>query len=454
MSILKIEGGQTLQGTVKVSGAKNAATKLLVASLLSDKVNFFHNVPDIGDINITLSLCEEVGSRIVWEKNEKILKIHTPDIESSHVSIRFSKVNRIPILLIGALLARCKEVVIPTLGGDVIGERNINFHIKALQQMGASIEINEGCYNASAPRGLQGAIIELDYPSVGTTENIIFAAVRAKGKTVIKNAAIEPEVMDILCFLQKMGVSVSFDSDRVIVIVGTDSFNEVDHFVMPDRIEAASFGMAAIASKGAVFVEGMPQAHMFSFLAKLKQIGAGIEVKDSGIAFYYDKPLKGGVILETDVHPGFMTDWQQPFSVLLTQAQGLSIIHETVYENRLGYLASLRDMGADYELFSECLGSKRCRYNLQLHQHSAVIRGITPLKGACINIPDLRAGFAYLMAALIAEGESIIMGGEFLERGYENFVEKFSLLGVKLNYSSALFTTRFKKLEDFSLVTM
>ncbi len=454
MSVLNVKGGQTLQGKVKVSGAKNAATKLLVASLLSDKVNFFHNIPDIGDVNITLSLCEEIGSQIYWEKNKRILKIHTPKIENTNISTRFSKVNRIPILLIGALLARCKEVIIPILGGDDIGERNINFHIHALQQMGVSICLKDGYYIASAFHGLKGAVIELDYPSVGTTENIIFAAVRAKGKTVIKNAAIEPEIMDILYFLQKLGANVSLDSDRTIVIIGTDSFNEVEHNVMPDRIEAASFGMAAIASKGSVFVEGMQQSHMFSFLAKLQQIGAGIEVKDSGIAFYYDKPLKGGIVLETDVHPGFMTDWQQPFSVLLTQAKGLSIIHETVYENRLSYLNSLKTMGADYELFSECLGSKRCRYNLKLHQHSVVIRGITPLKGACINIPDLRAGFAYLMAALIAEGESVIMGGEFLERGYEDFVGKFSLLGAKLSYKSSLSTSLFKKLEDFSLVAI
>ncbi|MBI3900686.1 MAG: UDP-N-acetylglucosamine 1-carboxyvinyltransferase, partial [Chlamydiia bacterium] len=196
--------------------------------------------------------------------------------------------------------------------------------------------------------------------------------------------------------------------------------------------EAASFGMAAIATKGRIFVEGAQHQHMITFLNKIRESGGGFNVTNQGIEFFYEGPLKGGVHIETDVHPGFMTDWQQPYTVLLTQAQGTSVVHETVYENRFGYTKTLKEMGADIDLFKQCLGSRSCRYAMQNYCHSIIVKGATPLQGREITIPDLRAGFAYVMAALIASGESTINGMEFLDRGYSNLVVKLQSLGAKI----------------------
>ena len=224
------------------------------------------------------------------------------------------------------------------------------------------------------------------------------------------------------------------DVDRTIRIEGTKTSCEVEHTVISDRIEAASFGMAAIATKGRVFVEGAQHLHMITFLNKLREIGGGFAVKKNGIEFFYQGGLKGGVHIETDVHPGFMTDWQQPYAVLLTQAQGTSVIHETVHDKRFGYTKTLQEMGADIELFKQCLGPKSCRYAQQNYHHSIIVKGDTPLEGKKIAVPDLRAGFAYVMAALVASGESIITSGMvFLDRGYEKLVPKLQSLGAQIN---------------------
>lgn len=438
MDILKVKGKGRLEGTVRVAGAKNATTKLLVASLVSDKKCVFYNVPNIGDVEITVNLCKEIGSEVSWDREKGILEIVTKELKTSYIPQRFSGANRIPILMIGALLGRTSDdIIVPTVGGDLIGKRPVNLHIDALTLLGASMEYRdmkkEGAYIAHAYNGLQGHVINLPYPSVGATENTILAGVRAQGVTLIKNAAIEPEIVELILFLQKLGASITLDTDRTIRIVGKNEFHEAEHTIMSDRIEAASYGMAAIATKGKIFVEGAQHQHMISFLSKVKEIGAGVAVKHNGIEFYYDGPLKGGLHLETDVHPGFMTDWQQPFVVLLTQSQGFSIVHETVYENRFGYTKTLNEMGADIQLFKECLGSRPCRFGSHNFSHSIAVKGCTPLNGKEIKIPDLRAGFAYLMAALVATDESTIVGVHFLERGYENIVEKMQLLGADLS---------------------
>ena len=437
MDILKIKGGIALQGKVKAAGAKNAITKLLVASLLSDKKCTFYNVPNIAEVEVTVELCREIGSTIHWDRENGILEIVTKDLKTSYIPQRFSGSNRIPILMIGALLGRTDEdIIVPTAGGCKIGKRPVNFHIVALEQLGAQIEYREmkkeGAYFARAHQGLKGAIIHLPYPSVGATENTILAAVRAKGTTVIKNAAIEPEIVDLILFLQKLGVTVGLDADRTIRIQQAHQFYDVEHVVITDRIEAASLGLAGISTKGRVFVEGAQHAHMITFLNNLREVNAGFEVKKEGIEFFYQGPLKGGIHLETDVHPGFMTDWQQPFVVLLTQAQGASVFHETVYENRFGYTQTLKEMGADIELFTQCLGGKECRFASLNFHHSAVVKGPTPLHAKDIVIPDLRAGFAYVLAALIAPEESNITGLHYLDRGYENIVEKLSSLGADI----------------------
>lgn len=441
MDILKIKGGRPLDGHVKAAGAKNAVTKLLVASLLSDKRCVFFNVPNILDVEITVDLCREIGSIVHWDQKEGVIEIVTKHLKTTYIPQRFSGSNRIPILMIGALLGRTDEdIIVPTAGGCKIGPRPVDFHISAFEKLGATIEFRdmkkEGAYFARAHHGLKGTLIELPYPSVGATENTILAACRAKGTTVIKNAAIEPEIIDLVLFLQKLGVAIVVDVDRTIRIQAATEFFEVEHTVVTDRIEAASLGMAAISTKGKVFVEGAQHSTMIAFLNKLREIGAGFNVRNNGIEFFYRGPLKGGILLETDVHPGFLTDWQQPFVALLTQAEGHSIVHETVYENRFGYTETLREMGADIQLFSRCLGSVPCRFKSHNHNHSIVIKGPTPLISKDIVIPDLRAGFAYVLAALMAPDTSNISGAHFLDRGYENLVEKLASLGADVKRES------------------
>jgi len=437
LELLKITGGKPLKGEVQASGAKNAITKLLVASLLSDKKCIFKNVPSIADVEITVSLCKEIGSNISWDKEKQILEIHTPEIKTSYVSQRFSGANRIPILLLGALLGRTAEdVIVPTVGGDYLGSRPLDFHISSLRKLGAEVEYRsmhkEGAYFAQAHKGLKGTLLELPYPSVGATENAILAAVRAEGTTLIKNAAVEPEVQDLIMFLQKMGVTITTDAHRTIKIIGGSSFIEATHTVLCDRNEIASYALAAISTKGHIFIKGAKQRLMIPFLGKLREVGAGFKVEEKGISFFYEKPLKGGVHIETEVHPGFMTDWQQPFVVLLTQCQGTSVIHETVYEKRFGYTHILREMGANVELFTSCLGNKPCRFSQSNHQHSLLVHGPTSLQARNISIPDLRAGFAYVVAALLAKGTTSISNVTYLDRGYANLTEKLQHLGADI----------------------
>ena len=437
MQVLKIKGGTALEGRIRAAGAKNAMTKLLVASLLSDRKCVFRNVPAIGDVEVTVDLCREIGMQVEWDREAGIMEVVTPELKTSYIPQRFSGSNRIPILMIGALMSRTTEdIIVPTVGGCPLGKRPVDFHVESLRRLGATIEYREmkreGAYFAHAHHGLVGTIIDLPYPSVGATENTIMAAVTARGTTVIKNAAIEPEIIDLILFLQKLGAHIAMDVDRTIRIEGTRKFHDVEHTVVFDRIEAASWGMAAIATKGRVFVEGAQHHNMVTFLNKIREVGGGFEIKEDGICFFYDGPTQGGLHLETDVHPGFMTDWQQPFVVLLTQSEGTSVIHETVYENRFGYTETLREMGADVALFNQCLGGRECRFAQQNYAHSLIVKGPTPLQSKEIAIPDLRAGFAYVMAALVAEGTSTISGVPYLDRGYGHIDNKLLTLGAEI----------------------
>lgn len=434
MLTAEVFGGGELFGEVRISGAKNATTKLLVASLLSQQRTVLRNVPDIEDVRLTVGLCRSLGAEVDWDKDIEVIEIHTPEIRVSQVPAVFSQVNRIPILLFGALLSRCpKGIRVPILGGDAIGARMVNFHLEGLRKLGAEVSLDARGYYAQAQKGLVGAYIDLPYPSVGATENLILASACAQGRTIIKNAALEVEILDLILFLQKAGVEITTDNDRTIEIFGAEGLRDVEHTMIPDKIEAASFGMAAVLTGGRVFVRDAKQEHLIPFLKTLRSIGGGFTILDSGIEFFQEKPLQGGVVIETDVHPGFLTDWQQPFAVLLSQAEGSSVIHETVHENRLGYLKGLQQMGAKCQLFHQCLSSKACRYTTGNYPHSAVIYGVTPLRAAHLTIPDLRAGFAYVMAALVAEhGSSLIENAHILDRGYYNWVEKLQSLGAKI----------------------
>jgi UDP-N-acetylglucosamine 1-carboxyvinyltransferase len=432
MRYYEIEGGKPLRGRVAVGGAKNAATKQIVASLLTDEPVTLHNVPRIGDTAATLEMCQSVGLRHAWESGaDGTLRLHTPTIRGPEVPVAFSGVNRIPILLLGPLLHRYGEAVVPMLGGDDIGDRPVDFHIAALERLGARITFDHGHYRAATAR-LRGAVVELPYPSVGATENTLFAAVLAEGVTRIVNAAIEPEIVDEVMLLQKMGAIIFVDTDRTIVVEGVERLHGAEHTVMNDRIEAASFAVAGIITGGDVLVAGAEQAHLLTFLNKLRQVGAAFEVRPDGIRFFHPgRPLKP-IVLETDVHPGFMTDWQPPFVMLLTQADGLSVVHETVYENRFGYTDELLKMGAEIQLFRQCLGEKPCRFRSRDFPHSSVVKGATALRAADIAIPDLRAGFSYLIAAAVAHGVSRLHGVEYVERGYPQVLQKFQALQANI----------------------
>jgi len=429
---IRITGGSSLRGDVRVSGAKNAATKEIVAALLSTEPVELTNVPDIGDVAVTIEMIEGLGAKVA--RNGDRVTIDASTLTSPEVTEAFSRKNRIPILLFGPLFARFGEATIPALGGCKIGARPIDFHLDALERMGAAIVCENGVYRATIKDGdttLMGIDIELPFPSVGATENIMLAAVRAKGTTVIRNAAIEPEIHDLAMLLQSMGAIIQLEVNRTWVIEGVSSLHGAEHRVIPDRIEAASFAVAAVLTKGDVTIRGAEQTHLLSLLNALRRIGGDFEILSDGIRVFRVNGIKSATI-ETDVHPGFMTDWQQPFLILLTQAEGTSIVHETVYESRFGYTEALKKMGANIQVHTNCLGSKECRFKNQNHPHSAVIVGPTPLHAAEIDIPDLRAGFSYLLAALIAEGTSTIAGMEFVERGYEKIVEKLKGLGANI----------------------
>ena len=426
MSTYRIEGGVPLRGQIRASGAKNAATKQIVASLLTDEEVVLHDVPRIGDVAITIDIMQSLGALVEWTDDSTLL-IHAASVRSGEVPVAFSGLNRIPVLLIGPLLHRYGTASVPLLGGDEIGARPLNFHVGALEKLGATITMEADCWRATAKR-LKGTLIDLPYPSVGATESALLSSVLAQGTTVIRNAAVEPEIIDTILVLQKMGALIAVEVDRTIVVEGVPKLRGAEHTLLTDRIEVASFGAAAVATDGDVFIEGAEQGQIMAFLNALRRVGGEFEVRQGGIRFFRGGELRS-IALETDVHPGFATDWQQPFVVLLTQASGLSVIHETVFEQRFGYTSVLVEMGATIELYNTCLGAKNCRFIYGDHPHSCLVQGPTPLHGTSMLIPDIRAGFSYVIAALVGKGTSTIQGAQYVERGYANIPGKIERLG-------------------------
>lgn len=424
-----INGGKPLNGKVKVSGAKNSASKLLVASLLTNEKCILHNSPNkISDLILTKEICESLGSKINIDKDS--LTSQTKEVSNYIIDKDSGNKTRIAILLAGPLLLRTGKAEIPIPGGCKIGSRPVNFHIDSLEKLGCNVSIKDDYFILEADR-LTGNNIQLQYPSVGATENIIIASSLAKGRTILTNAAVEPEILDLIKFLQKMGAIIEISTDRKITIEGVDKLYGAEHSVIPDRNQAASFACAGIASKGDVFIENAIQDDLITFLNTIRRVGGKYEVKENGIRFFYGGELKS-IAIETNVHPGFMTDWQQPFVIMLTQAKGISIVHETVYEERFGYVTELQKMGADIELYNTCLGGLQCRFANTHYFHSAVIKGPTPFHSAEINVPDLRAGFSYLIAGVIAKGESVVNGAIYIDRGYEDIDEKLRSLGAEI----------------------
>ncbi len=426
-----IRGGKPLIGEVTLHGAKNCVPKAMVAALLTQEPCIIDNIPHVADIGIVSEMIRLMGGEVETIADRKI-KVTAKNLHPAN-AVQLKSIagkSRIPVLFCGPLLARYGEGSVPAPGGCQIGSRPLNFHVDILRKLGATVEeLPDGGLTARA-EGLRGAKLELEYSSVGATEQAILASVLAEGVTEIKNAAVEPEVIDLVAVLQKMGAIISVDTERVITVLGVKKLRGFEHKIIPDRIEAASWACAALATKGRIFVRNAQQLDMMTFLNKYRQLGGEFEVKSDGIVFKKGENGLHSIAIETDVHPGFMTDWQPPFMIVLTQADGASIIHETVYENRFGYVKALQEMGAKVHLYHECLGSRHCRFGMRNHVHSAVVTGPTELHGAEITVPDLRAGFSYVIAALAAKGTSTLHNIGILERGYGHFLEKLKALGA------------------------
>ncbi|MCT1386446.1 UDP-N-acetylglucosamine 1-carboxyvinyltransferase [Brachybacterium sp. p3-SID1565] len=432
-STFHVRGGRRLDGEITVRGAKNLVSKAMVAALLGEQPSVLRSVPDIRDVQIVGELLKVHGVKVERDVASGVIRMDPSAVEKAHVADidAHAGSSRIPILFCGPLLHRLGEAIIPDLGGCRIGDRPINYHLDVLRSFGAVVDKREMGIYITAPDGLRGTKIHLEYPSVGATEQVLLTAVRAEGITELTNAAVEPEIEDLIAVLQKMGAIISLQTDRTITIEGVDRLGGYDHVAIPDRIEAGSWACAALVTKGSVFVRGAQQKPMATFLNTFRKIGGGIDITEEGIRFYHPgTPLKA-IAVETDVHPGLMTDWQQPLVVALTQADGISIVHETVYENRLGFTDALNDMGARIQVYRECLGGSSCRFGRRNFNHSAVISGAKALHAAEITVPDLRGGFSYLIAALGAEGVSGIHGIDLIDRGYELFREKLTALGAE-----------------------
>ncbi|HTK08115.1 MAG TPA: UDP-N-acetylglucosamine 1-carboxyvinyltransferase [Ktedonobacteraceae bacterium] len=425
-----VTGGAPLHGEAVISGAKNAVTKMMIASLLTTELCTLRNVPLLGDMFLTSQLCQGIGSSV--QLTDHTLSICTEYITHTEVLSEVGKLNRIAVMLIGPLLHRRGEVTIPAPGGDRIGPRPIDFHLTGLRQMGAIIEEREGQYYCSIKKRLHGATITLPFPSVMATENFLITASLAKGVTIIENAANEPEIIDLIKLLQKMGAIIELRVDRRIVIEGVERLHGAKHTLLSDRNEAVSLAIATYLTKGDVYLRRAQQDTLLTFLNTLSKMGLRFEIDDDGIRFIGEGKIPSAISLETDVHPGFMTDWQQPFTILLTQIDGISVVHETIYEDRFGYTSALNGMGAHIGLYPKCLGEVPCRFREKQYMHSCVVRGPTPLHGTRLYIPDIRAGCSYILAALCAHGTSEVYGIEHIERGYEQLDVKLRTLGAQI----------------------
>src|SRR6185312_14091492 len=342
----------------------------------------------------------------------------------------FTGLNRIPILMLGPLLHLTGEAFVPLVGGDPIGQRPVDFHVDALKALGAEVSYGPTGISAKAAR-LHGARLTLPYPSVGATETVLLSAVLAEGKTVLRNAATEPEIVELALFLQRMGAQIELSPDRRIVIEGVSKLKGASTRLAGDRLEAFSYLVAGLITGGEVRVHGCPQDRLVTAITTLARMGTQFDITDEWITASAPGGLQPAAV-HTDTHPGFMTDWQQPLMVLFTQANGMSVLHETVFENRLVYVPALQKMGCEIEVFAACLGGPACRFHDTNSVHSAVIRGVSKLRGADVTLPDVRAGFSAVLAAAVADQPSTLRGIHHIERGYHRPFEQFASLGLTI----------------------
>ena len=408
-----IKGGNPLVGEVEIGGAKNAALPILAAAIMSDETVLIENVPDVRDTNALLQAMESIGV-IVERIDRHTVKINGSQIHAHIIEDDLIKKIRASYYLIGALLGKYKEAEVVLPGGCNIGSRPIDQHIKGWKALGTKVDIAHGLISAMA-ESLKGSHIYMDVVSVGATINVMMAATMAEGQTIIENAAKEPHVVDLANFLNSMGANIKGAGTDVIRIKGVSRLHKTEYAIIPDQIEAGTFMFAAAVTKGDVTVKNVIPKHLESITAKLIEIGCEVEESDDAVRVVASKPLVHTHV-KTLPYPGFPTDMQPQIAVALGLSQGTSIVTESIFENRFRYVDELTRMGA----------------NIKVEGNTAIINGVNKYTGASVNAPDLRAGAALVMAALAAEGFSVIEEIHYIQRGYEDFEVKLQNLGAQI----------------------
>ena len=415
-----VEGGSRLYGEVTVSGAKNAALKMIAAALLVPGRTTLRNVPRIRDGETMLAVLDVLGVETGFKGNT--LTIDAGEVHSYTAPYDLVRQMRASIVVLGPLVARFGEAEVSAPGGCNLGLRKFNFHLDGLRALGAKIDLDHGFIKATAPGGLRGAEVNFEYPSVTATENVMMAAVLARGTTVIENGAREPEVVALADLLNRMGASVFGAGTGRIVIEGVEELSPADFSVMGDRVEAGTFVMATAATGGEVTVKGVEPDHLKMELPKLREMGVDLATVEDGVRVRVEDPAGlGSVNVSTLPFPGFATDLQAQMMVLMTQTSDAGIITENVYENRLQVAEELNRMGAGIDLFGG---------------HRALVKGPKRLSGTIVQSPDLRGGAALVMAGLVAEGTTIVDGARHILRGYEDFEEKLTGLGASVAFGT------------------
>ena len=416
----RVEGGRPLSGTVQISGAKNAALKLLAAATLTGERCRLTNVPEIEDVRVMAETLRDLGV-VVDHPADNVYEVASGDVEWLFVPLEAAARMRASFILLGPLLTRFGRVIISNPGGDRIGRRPVDLHVEAMRALGASIEYRNGYYFATSPGRLRGGEVRFPFVSVMGTENAMLAATLAEGTTVIRPAAQEPEVDDLIAFLQAMGAAVERTFPDTIEIEGRKRLRGAEHRVVPDRIETGTFLVAAAVTGGRVTLQGAPCDHLTAFIETMGRVGVGVSCGVDTIEVD-GSALHGGGYRAADIvtapYPGLATDLQPPTAVLLTQARGVSHVHEAIFEDRLEWLSEVRRMGAAVEMHDA---------------HHATIRGPSRLIGAEVEIGDLRAGASLILAALAAEGTTTIHGAHHVHRGYENIERKFLDIGASIS---------------------
>lgn len=430
-----IKGGRPLKGAVRLGGAKNASFKLMIASLLTKGESRLLNFSTIADVEITKKIIESLGAK-VENCGERTLFINGARIITSVVPKDLGLASRASTMFVGPLLARLKRAVVPLPGGDKLGKRPLDRHFAGLKTLGAKVKFTNGMFEVTAPQ-LKGTYYKFPKNSHTGTETLIMTAVLAEGKTILDNAAQEPEVDDLISFLNKMGAKIKRIKPRKIEITGVKELRPAIYKIMPDRNEAVSYAVAAIATQGDIVVENAVKAHLLAFLDQLEKAGGGFEFGNYGIRFFYKGRLKATDIT-TQPHPKFMTDWQPLWSVLATQSRGKTTIIETVALNRFQYVPYLQKMGAKVSFIQPAPKDPSKFYNFNLENdkpefhHGIQIQGTVELKAVKARIPDLRAGATLVLAGLVAKGKTVLTNIEQIDRGYENLDGRLMELGAKI----------------------